>query len=83
MSIDTNSAAMQDVADVDVELSIPAVLSVSSESSAYIHSEDDPTFHNFSTYPCFDSSFNTISDKDSELDGDDCINELHLPGWSE
>jgi hypothetical protein len=80
VSVDTDGAAMQDVADVDVELSIPAVLLVSSESSAYIHSEDDPTFHDFSTCPYSDSSFDTTSDKDSELDGDDCIDELHLPG---
>jgi hypothetical protein len=44
--VNTDSAVREEhsVANLDVDLSIPAVVLVSNETSAYVHSKDDPTF---------------------------------------
>jgi hypothetical protein len=42
VSVDTDTA-FGDCRDVDVDLSIPAVVPVSSDFSAWVHSEDDPS----------------------------------------
>ena len=50
---------MQDVANLDVELSIPALVLVFSKSNAYILSEYNPTFWDPSDCLCFNSNADT------------------------
>jgi hypothetical protein len=79
VSVNINNAAMQDVANLDMELSIPVLVLVFSKSNAYILSKDDPTFWDPSDCLCSDSNADTSGNKDSKVDGHDSFDELHLP----
>jgi hypothetical protein len=77
MSINTNSI-VPNLPDVNVDLSIPVVVVVSSNSNAWVHSEDDPSFLDPTNLLVLNSNVDTSIGENSNYEYDDLIDDLEL-----
>jgi hypothetical protein len=72
--------AVVDQGDVVLELSVPAVVPISSDSGAFVHSEDDPSFQDpVDQFKVPSESEEPEPDLSNEDSSDDFMSDLDLP----